>query len=218
MAQYSGEVVPTNFGLKYNPAMLGVQYYFKENKKATFVHEIPLSGLSEGQDVTNFVQTLFSDNSTFLNPQKVLPMQVEKLIQKMMDRLYPENKENLQKNTEVLEVEDIKPQLESPKIEATPVSPEQEEDSAVANAPTDTDHNLNEDTPNEEPNFDNDSDQEGSGGEIDIENEEELEARGFRKIQIEGEEEEFLMDEQGRIYDLQGNFIGETNEEDDEEG
>ena len=29
---------------------------------------------------------------------------------------------------------------------------------------------------------------------IDIDNEEELAARGLRKIQIEGEEEEFLMD------------------------
>ena len=48
---------------------------------------------------------------------------------------------------------------------------------------------------------------------IDISNEEELEKRGLKKIQIEGEQEEFLMDEQGNIYDLQGNFIGTTNEE-----
>lgn len=46
---------------------------------------------------------------------------------------------------------------------------------------------------------------------IDIDNEEELAQRGLRKIQIEGEEEEFLLDAEGNIYDLGGNFIGTTN-------
>ena len=54
-------------------------------------------------------------------------------------------------------------------------------------------------------------------GSIDINNEEELERRGLKKIQIQGENEEFLMDAQGNIYDLQGNFIGQTNGEEEEE-
>lgn len=49
-------------------------------------------------------------------------------------------------------------------------------------------------------------------------NEDELEARGLKKIQIEGEEDEFLMDNEGNIYDLAGNFIGTTNEDGEEEG
>ena len=61
-------------------------------------------------------------------------------------------------------------------------------------------------------------DEENDGEVIDIDNEEELASRGLRKIQIEGEEEEFLMDEEGNIYNLNGDFIGATNEdpEDDE--
>ena len=55
------------------------------------------------------------------------------------------------------------------------------------------------------------------GDVIDIDNEEELAARGLRKIQIEGEEEEFLMDDEGNIYNLNGEFIGATNEEPDDE-
>ena len=55
------------------------------------------------------------------------------------------------------------------------------------------------------------------GSNIDPEDEEALLARGLRKIQIEGEDEEFLMDNEGRIYDLQGNFIGETNEDEGED-
>lgn len=46
---------------------------------------------------------------------------------------------------------------------------------------------------------------------IDIDNPDELAAKGLRRIQIEGEEEEFLMDLEGNIYDLRGNFIGTTD-------
>ena len=37
---------------------------------------------------------------------------------------------------------------------------------------------------------------------IDIDNPDELAAKGLKRIQIEGEEEEFLMDQEGNIYDL----------------
>lgn len=33
----------------------------------------------------------------------------------------------------------------------------------------------------------------------------------LRRIQIEGEEDEYLMDEQGNIYDLEGNYVGTAN-------
>lgn len=37
------EVVPVNFGLKYKPPKLGVEYYIKDQPNMHFVHEIPLS-------------------------------------------------------------------------------------------------------------------------------------------------------------------------------
>ena len=46
---------------------------------------------------------------------------------------------------------------------------------------------------------------------IDIDNPDSLAAKGLKRIQIEGEEEEFLMDMEGNIYDLKGNFIGTTD-------
>ena len=53
---------------------------------------------------------------------------------------------------------------------------------------------------------------------IDIDNEEELARRGLRKIHIEGEEEEeFLMDNDGNIYNLQGDFVGAMNDEGENE-
>lgn len=48
---------------------------------------------------------------------------------------------------------------------------------------------------------------------IDIDNPEDLAARGLRRIQIDGEADEFLLDTDGNIYDLQGNYIGTTSEE-----
>ncbi len=55
------------------------------------------------------------------------------------------------------------------------------------------------------------NDQEEGDDVIDIDNPDELAAKGLRRIQIEGEEEEFLMDMEGNIYDLRGNFIGTTD-------
>lgn len=33
----------------------------------------------------------------------------------------------------------------------------------------------------------------------------------FKRVQIEGEENEFLMDEEGNIYDVNFNYIGQAN-------
>ena len=37
------EIIPVNFGLKYRPAKLGVEYHIKDQPEAHFVHEIPLA-------------------------------------------------------------------------------------------------------------------------------------------------------------------------------
>lgn len=55
------------------------------------------------------------------------------------------------------------------------------------------------------------NEEEGDEDVIDIDNPEDLAARGLRRIQIDGEDEEYLMDLEGNIYDLQGNYIGTTD-------
>ena len=92
----SGDVIPTNFGLKYNPPKLGIQYYFKENEKASFVHEIPLNFVSKYSDPEEVARELFKTNSTFLNQARVSMKQVETLVTKLQQTLYPrDNKENI---------------------------------------------------------------------------------------------------------------------------
>ena len=58
---------------------------------------------------------------------------------------------------------------------------------------------------------------------IDVDNPEDLAKKGLRRIQIEGDEQEYLLDGEGNIYNLQGEFVGTTGEdaedmEDDGEG
>ena len=43
---------------------------------------------------------------------------------------------------------------------------------------------------------------------IDITNPDDLAKRGLQRIQIESEQEEFLLDQEGNIYNLQGEFVG----------
>ena len=57
-----------------------------------------------------------------------------------------------------------------------------------------------------------DGGQEGEGGEDDEgESVYMIDGVVMRMIQIEGEDNQYLMDPQGRIYDMQANFIGTAN-------
>ena len=59
---------------------------------------------------------------------------------------------------------------------------------------------------------------------IDINDSMQLEAQGLKRVQIEGfkppngaDDQEFLMDNEGNIYDLNGNFVATMGNEDDED-
>lgn len=47
----SRQIVPVNFGLKYRPPKLGLQYYIQGNERATFVHEVSLEFVTQHSDV-----------------------------------------------------------------------------------------------------------------------------------------------------------------------
>lgn len=46
---------------------------------------------------------------------------------------------------------------------------------------------------------------------IDIDNPEDLARRGLSRVKIDGADEEYLLDEQGNIYNLQGEYIGQAD-------
>jgi len=43
---------------------------------------------------------------------------------------------------------------------------------------------------------------------IDVDDPQQLASQGLKRIRIEGEDEEYLIDLENNIYDLRGNFIG----------
>ena len=81
-----GRVIPTNFGLKYNPPKLGIQYYFKENPKATFVHEVDLKN-AENKDEEELINELFSKHKKFVDPKVVSRNQLENLMERLKSNL-----------------------------------------------------------------------------------------------------------------------------------
>ena len=50
---------------------------------------------------------------------------------------------------------------------------------------------------------------------IDVDNPDDLAKKGLRRIQIEGDEQEYLLDGEGNIYNLQGEFVGTTGDDAD---
>ena len=50
-----------------------------------------------------------------------------------------------------------------------------------------------------------------------VHNPEDLAKKGLRRIQIEGDDQEYLLDNEGNIYNLQGEFVGTTGDEDEDD-
>lgn len=264
-----GRIIPTNFGLKYNPPKLGVQYYFKNNPKATFVHEVTIENVEENTK-DDLINDLFSKHQKFIDPKVVSRNQLENLMDRLKSNVSKNSlKENTAPNLKELETHS-KPAINDAKLPGEPdfdskphfddfgdrhdeedhknvdkdlmlddfdLGNEDQKVDALFNKPNNDKHNENNDllggladdftSGNDKPMEHDDHDKPTSNAEegdddedsdaIDIDNEEELAARGLKKIQIEGEEEEFLMDNEGNIYNLNGDFIGTTNGDADEE-
>uniref|UniRef100_A0A7S3NQP3 Centrosomal protein of 19 kDa n=1 Tax=Euplotes crassus TaxID=5936 RepID=A0A7S3NQP3_EUPCR len=260
-----GKIIPTNFGLKYNPPKLGIQYYFKENPKATFVHEVKLENVQR-RNSGDLLEELFTKHPKFVDPNVVSRNQLENLMERLKSHLSHnsplKNKENFHENTnKSSEADDWGLDINSAQKDEQLVKP-QELDKDIFSSDNKGDFKNNDknfmlddfemdkedgkinpgndmfdgfvddlsepksklqDTPTENDgpqsdlHADENEDEEDSDA-IDIDNEEELAARGLKKIQIEGEEEEFLMDGEGNIYNLNGDFIGTTNGDGEEDG
>lgn len=262
-----GRIIPTNFGLKYNPPKLGVQYYFKNNPKATFVHEVVIENVdSKGKE--ELINDLFSKHKKFIDPKVVSRNQLENLMDKLKSNVSKNSvKENTAPNLKELETNNKKQVVNEVPTKA---NDEDNWNLDLDNSKNDDDnrnddkeymlddfdlgdqddqkvdalfgkhhedrHDKNDLLGGLDDQFSDNKDKENNNDEedkpashadeleddddsdaIDIDNEEELAARGLKKIQIEGEEEEFLMDNEGNIYNLNGDFIGTTNGDADEE-
>ena len=103
----SNQIVPVNFGLKYRPPKLGLQYQIINNEATlsttvktvapTFVHEISLHWVTSESDIDFVFNEVLSQNKQFLSPKLVAPAQVRRLIDRFINHL-KENKENASAN------------------------------------------------------------------------------------------------------------------------
>ena len=272
-----GRVIPTNFGLKYNPPKLGIQYFFKDNPKATFVHEVLIENVDDKKP-EELINDLFTKHKKFVDPKVVSRNQLENLMERLKSNLSKQamakNKENIKENpinnnvakTGKGDPWSLDKDVDENKDESM-TRPQNFEKDIFSGANKDEfksndkefmldDFDIDNDNDNDQE--DHDEDQKINDGQdmfeglhedelspsatkspetkteleatpaaeegddddsdaIDIDNEDELAARGLKKIQIEGEEEEFLMDAEGNIYNLNGDFIGTTNGDAEEE-
>lgn len=280
-----GKIIPTNFGLKYNPPKLGIQYYFKENPKATFVHEVSMDHVAN-KKTEEVINELFTKHKKFIDPKVVSRNQLENLMERLKSNVSKQGttkdkpisngnannkvegeKENINNNKSGKKEVVPKPvnddhwdseENDHPNADLMNSQPldrdmfggskkeEQKhhdknfmlddfdfgnEDQKISDAhdmfdgleddlvEKDNKHiDSNRDDEKDLHHFGNEDADEDESDAIDIDNEEELAARGLKKIQIEGEEEEYLMDAEGNIYNLNGDFIGTTNGNEEEEG
>lgn len=94
------EVIPVNFGLKYRPPKLGVQYVMRDSPTTHFVHEIPLAFVTKTANVDVVVKEIIEQNKMYLNPKVVSVNQVKRLIERLVKTLnnaaFLDDKENSQ--------------------------------------------------------------------------------------------------------------------------
>lgn len=91
------QIIPVNFGLKYRPPKLGVQYQIAGGSASgTFVHEISLSFITSQSDIDLTTKELIEKNQTYLNCKLVNASQVKRLVERLVKYLQKEseNKEN----------------------------------------------------------------------------------------------------------------------------
>ena len=286
------EVVPVNFGLKYKPPKLGVEYYLKESPATHFVHEIPLAFVTQSANVDALTKEIIEKNKFYLNPKVVSAAQVRRLVDRLVKQLASrEDKENanaanakqgLTGTKAPLQKELNSPTLSEQSSHQAYQQLRAQENNSISRIESvldddghadllisDIQHNKSRQEDVEqllqtgaftkemllgqtlrdlgssikcaadddldaqpasqldsrsqdgfgddlEPNSQRQDQPQVTGEEedvIDIDNPDDLAAKGLRRIQIEGEEEEFLMDLEGNIYDLRGNFIGTTDGE-----
>ena len=194
-------IVPVNFGLKYRPLpKLGIQYHIQDQPHSLFVYEIPLSNVSHKANPDSVVRQLFEEyGDSYLNPTIVSFVQLKRLVEKVL--VHVQDKENVNQLSEIKSGDPDKMMFREDDIQEFLRSGTFNEELAGTGK-------AEEITTEEELNQHQSEDNEV----LDIDNPDELAAKGFKRIQIEGEDEEYLMDNDGNIYDLKGNFIGTTDD------
>lgn len=96
-ADYPLTIIPVNFGVKFKPPKLGLEYTTIEQPMVQLIHEIALQPmLDKHMGIEDMTNNIFAENKFFLHTRVIAKMQVQRLIEKVISRLqaHQVNKEN----------------------------------------------------------------------------------------------------------------------------
>ena len=114
------QVVPVNFGIKYSPPKLGLQYHLPDNPITTQVYEVNLQNFIKkrmnSEAVTNY---LFDVHQDYINPKIIARRQVYRLVDKVFAKVAPKlalgeagmntvSSTSLNNHVQILDVDDNK--------------------------------------------------------------------------------------------------------------
>lgn len=232
------EVHPLNFALKYTPATLVMHYYLGNDVTKEFVHQVSIF-IKKNATAARIVDELIRVESVYFNSKVVPREQLIRLVQKLIDnegkkignqRLKPSNLRAINENITPAQ----EPTAQAQRVPETklkekrrPEIPSLAGKLPVHSGHEDNDNPLNKEEQPELPLEGNEKNGDGYNEGLDGEAADEDMIYGeavdgdgkpikLQRVMLEDENKEVLMDEEGNIYDLNGDFIGQLDAEEQE--
>ena len=81
------KIIPVNFGVKFHPPKLGLEYHMPNQPQIPLTYEIPLQNLLSKQlSVEQIVDQIFELHSYYVHPRVISRKQVTNLIERVLAR------------------------------------------------------------------------------------------------------------------------------------
>ena len=81
-------VIPANFGVKYKPAKLGLEYYLQGVPEQCCIYEVTLTKyIEQGMSSSQIVDLIFDLHGDFINPKVIARRQVTRLVDRLIGRV-----------------------------------------------------------------------------------------------------------------------------------
>jgi hypothetical protein len=90
------QIIPVNFGVKFQPPKLGLEYHLPGQPQVQHIYEISLNSyLSSNLTADQVVSQIFVDHMYYIHPRVIGKQQLKRLIERVFAKLTrPTSKEN----------------------------------------------------------------------------------------------------------------------------
>lgn len=85
------KIVPLNFGIKFSPPKLGLQYHVAgESINSQLVFEVHLGHfIGQNMDADQIIDMLFENHKDFINPKTIARNQISRLVDRVLSKAAP---------------------------------------------------------------------------------------------------------------------------------